>query len=106
MFQRKGAQLNRPRGADGAGDRFQCRTVGPRISDCRIARDARGESVSISLGHRLKLFPDAFVLVSEAFFEPQHLLSDHREAKVSRLDGACVYWSDCNLMDPVSFNLD
>src|SRR5579872_1751121 len=47
---------------------------------------------------------DSLVHVAKALFQPQDLFPDHRETKVSRLDGAGMNRSDRNLVDPVAFD--
>lgn len=58
------------------------------------------------LRHFLKSLRDSFVCMAEAFFKSQDFFSNHREPKVTRLDGACVDRTHCDLMDSIAFYLD
>ncbi len=49
---------------------------------------------------------DALVLVAEALFEAQHLLADHRETEMPRLDDAGVDGADRDFMRTLAADLD
>jgi hypothetical protein len=44
--------------------------------------------------------------MAEAFFKSQDFFSNHREPKVTRLDGAYVDRTHCDFMDSIAFYLD
>jgi hypothetical protein len=60
----------------------------------------------LPLRHFLESLRYSFVCIPEAFFKTQDFFSDYREPKVTRLDGACVDRTHCDLMDAVAFYLD
>src|SRR4051812_2438503 len=98
QLQIQGTQPRRARRYIDLCDSLESLTVRPREGHGGIPRDARSEAVTLDEGQLGEPLLDAFVDVTETLFESQHLLTHHREAKVSRFNGPCVYGSDGNFM--------
>src|SRR5215831_3161048 len=84
------------------GHRFERLRVSQGVGDRAVAGNASGEPSAVEELQRLEALLDAFVDVTQAFLESEHLLADDLKPEMPRLDDAGVHGTDGNLVHAVA----
>ena len=99
------AQPDRPRRRCCARCAFDRHRIRPRISNRRIAGNARRQPRTLQHVHLFEALFDALVLVAQPFFEPQHALADDAETEVAGFYGAGMHRANGDLVHAVAGDL-
>ena len=106
VLQRKGAKAQATQRDRCLRDGFERGAVGPGERNGGVAGDARRETMTVILRHRLEEFRDAFVRIAEAFFQPKDLFANDGKTEMSRLDDSCMDRPNRDLVYPVAFDFN
>ena len=90
---------------DAACRRLERHAVCPRIRNRAVTRHPSGKAMPLERGQFGETPLHALVHVAEALLQAQHLLADHREAEVARLDDPGMYRTDRDLVNAVAFDV-